>query len=89
MGNANGTGKGKVAQLKQAQLDEYVGKTNCKFFFVVQYDMCVMFLGCFNNIISFLCFFLFNISVTAPEIKALYFHFSQLASDDKGELLIK
>jgi len=55
MGNANGTNKSKAPQLKQSQLDEYVGSTN----------------------------------FTAPEIKALYFHFGQLASDEKGELLIK
>eukprot|EP00615_Pteridomonas_danica_P013655 CAMPEP_0114333608 /NCGR_PEP_ID=MMETSP0101-20121206/3862_1 /TAXON_ID=38822 ORGANISM="Pteridomonas danica, Strain PT" /NCGR_SAMPLE_ID=MMETSP0101 /ASSEMBLY_ACC=CAM_ASM_000211 /LENGTH=136 /DNA_ID=CAMNT_0001464671 /DNA_START=39 /DNA_END=446 /DNA_ORIENTATION=+ len=54
MGNANGTNKSKAPQLKQSQLDEYVGSTN----------------------------------FTAPEIKALYFHFGQLASDEKGELLI-
>jgi hypothetical protein len=30
MGNANGTGKGKVAQLKQQQIDQYVDTTNCK-----------------------------------------------------------
>eukprot|EP01083_Nonionella_stella_P119255 356386_1 len=54
MGNANGSGKGKVAQLKQQQIDQYVDTTN----------------------------------FTAPEIKALYYHFSQLASDEKGEPLI-